>query len=464
MSSDDDCSRASRRSTSQQQQQQLQQQQRQQKNSNVIISPGSQDSEEVVDLTPLPLPVLTNNDAPSGRDDDANVTSNDASVRFQLGDEENGSMAAPATAAGGDIADDVSPASSLDPDNPLQDEEESLNVWAMHMQRQLTAKDNEIRFLRQELDRANRQLQMMCRPPRTVAKKLPAAMRERPCTSVPGQDGTMMMRSDPTTPRISNGRSVFHNMKLKNKKPKTEERMRIDNEVIVDPFGEKGTYTGKVLKATHMPHGTGRMVYEGEQRVYLGHWKNGHWHGIGHVSFANGDCYEGDYQMDQRHGHGLYRWQDGRVYDGQFRNDRRNGEGVFTWPDGSVYEGEFVDGQREGQGTYMYNDGNRYSGGWKAGKFHGYGALSRADGSSHCGIWKDGIQHGKGTETNADGTIRHDGDWVDGEPSRDSDKNKKRPGPPSSDDDAEPTEESSTRQRRRESSKKESSADCIVAL
>jgi len=90
--------------------------------------------------------------------------------------------------------------------------------------------------------------------------------------------------------------------------------------------------------------------------------------------------------------------------------------------------------------------------------------LSRADGSSHCGIWKDGIQHGKGTETNADGTIRHDGDWVDGEPSRDSDKNKKRPGPPSSDDDAEPTEESSTRQRRRESSKKESSADCIVAL
>lgn len=43
-----------------------------------------------------------------------------------------------------------------------------------------------------------------------------------------------------------------------------------------------------------------------------------------------------------------------------------------------------------------------------------------ADGRSYRGEWKEGRANGYGVETRPNGTIRHDGEWRDDRPIRDS--------------------------------------------
>jgi hypothetical protein len=98
----------------------------------------------------------------------------------------------------------------------------------------------------------------------------------------------------------------------------------VQDEHIVDPYGDSGKYTGSIHN--EKPNGTGTMRYD-DNRVYIGNWSEGRWHGFGKATFTNGDSYEGDYTYDQRHGKGEYRWNDGRVYSGGFVADRREGHG-----------------------------------------------------------------------------------------------------------------------------------------
>lgn len=226
-----------------------------------------------------------------------------------------------------------------------------------------------------------------------------------------------------------------------------EDRYKVVNQTILDPYGDRGTYTGVILRSTGMPHGSGEMLYQEDKRVYAGEWRHGRWHGFGRAYFANGDSYEGEYRFDQRHGRGIYNWADGRIYDGYFREDKRHGRGKFVWPDGAVYEGEFRNGQREGQGIYIFSDGGKYEGSWRDGRYSGFGICSWEDGrcykgyaclvalfcdeiqlwlrvsyvvyhfvSCTCSEWFNGMAHGKGVETFADGTIRHEGLWREDEP------------------------------------------------
>ena len=145
-----------------------------------------------------------------------------------------------------------------------------------------------------------------------------------------------------------------------------EDRQRVQDQNVLDPYGDRGTYTGIILRSTGMPHGTGTMIYQEDHRTYVGEWRHGRWHGHGTATFANGDSYVGEYRFDQRHGRGRYEWNDGRVYDGyvlndivdpytkrifrgklnnsfylysMFREDKRHGHGNFIWPDGAAYEG-----------------------------------------------------------------------------------------------------------------------------
>lgn len=193
----------------------------------------------------------------------------------------------------------------------------------------------------------------------------------------------------------------------------TEQRIR-------DPYGDKGLYTGVLVK--RRPHGRGTMKYD-DGRHYEGHWNHGRWHGVGRAIFANNDIFEGTYDMDQRHGHGMYQWNDGRVYTGQFFQDQRQGRGTYTWPDGAVYQGEFKAGHRHGQGMYRFADGSVYTGEWENGKYHGVGECRWSDGRSYRGEWKEGRANGYGVETRPNGTIRHDGEWKDDRPIRDSKRN-----------------------------------------
>eukprot|EP00934_Nitzschia_sp_Nitz4_P002347 Nitzschia sp. Nitz4//scaffold104_size75438//34677//39307//NITZ4_005658-RA/size75438-snap-gene-0.114-mRNA-1//1//CDS//3329532392//2347//frame0 len=204
-----------------------------------------------------------------------------------------------------------------------------------------------------------------------------------------------------------------------------EDRQKVSNQTLLDPYGDQGVYTGMILRSTGMPHGRGQMVYDEDGRIYDGDWRHGRWHGYGRASFSNGDSYEGEYKFDQRHGRGIYKWHDGRVYDGHFNEDKRHGQGVFTWPDGAVYDGAFVNGQREGHGKYTFADGGQYVGNWKDGRYDGFGTCVWEDKRRYEGEWRNGMAHGHGIETYPNGNIRHQGQWVDDEPpSQDSESSK----------------------------------------
>ena len=197
-----------------------------------------------------------------------------------------------------------------------------------------------------------------------------------------------------------------------------EDRQKVVGQVLLDPYGDKGKYSGVVLRSTGMPHGVGRMVYEEDQRTYEGDWRHGRWHGFGRATFANGDSYEGEYRFDQRHGRGKYCWSDGRIYDGQFSEDKRHGKGTFKWPDGAIYDGDFVQGQREGHGQYTFSDGGYYTGNWVDGRYEGFGECHWEDGRQYIGEWRSGMAHGNGIEKYPDGRVRHDGQWINDEPVR----------------------------------------------
>lgn len=163
-----------------------------------------------------------------------------------------------------------------------------------------------------------------------------------------------------------------------------EDRHVVSNQLMLDPYGDRGTYSGVVLMSTNLPHGQGKMVYEDDGRTYDGDWKHGRWHGWGEATFSNGDRFEGWYRYDQRHGQGRYEWHDGRIYDGEFRDDKRDGKGHFIWPDGADYVGDFKDGQRDGYGVYIFShNGGRYEGNWVNGRYEGYGECT----------WKDGRRY-----------------------------------------------------------------------
>jgi len=197
-----------------------------------------------------------------------------------------------------------------------------------------------------------------------------------------------------------------------------DDRQKVFAQTLLDPYGDRGRFTGLVLRSTGMPHGVGRMVYEDDGRTFEGDWRHGRWHGHGRATFANGDSYEGEYRFDQRHGRGLYCWSDGRIYDGTFSEDKRHGKGAFKWPDGATYQGDFVQGQREGHGRYTFSDGGYYVGSWIDGRYDGFGECHWEDGRTYKGEWKTGMAHGQGVETYPDGRVRHDGQWNADEPVR----------------------------------------------
>jgi hypothetical protein len=79
-----------------------------------------------------------------------------------------------------------------------------------------------------------------------------------------------------------------------------EDRQTVTSQIIVDPYGDKGIYSGVILRSTGMPHGSGKMRYQEDNRTYDGEWRHGRWHGHGKATFANGDSYVGEYRYDQR--------------------------------------------------------------------------------------------------------------------------------------------------------------------
>jgi hypothetical protein len=194
---------------------------------------------------------------------------------------------------------------------------------------------------------------------------------------------------------------------------------------IVDPYGEKGVYTGALSKSTCMPNGKGRLEYEKESRWYEGDWIHGRWTGFGRLSNGDGDFYEGGLKNDHKHGSGIMRFADGRVFEGEYiRGQMINGK--MTYQDGSIYGGSWVDGMRHGRGKCIFVDGSQYEGEFREGNFHGHGKMTWNDGGWYVGNWSNGEMDGRGKEVRPDGSLRHDGEWSGGQPVRSANDTRRR--------------------------------------
>lgn len=195
---------------------------------------------------------------------------------------------------------------------------------------------------------------------------------------------------------------------------------KVSNAVVTDPYGEKGTYTGSISRQTGMPHGYGRLEYNDKAgRWYEGDWKHGRWTGQGELSNGDGDYYSGALKNDHKHGLGLMKFADGRTFEGTYEYGQMV-QGKMTYQDGSTYSGSWVDGMRHGFGKCVFTDNSIYEGEFREGEFFGQGRMTWNDGGWYEGMWESGEMHGQGKEVRADGSLRHDGEWVKGQPIRHS--------------------------------------------
>jgi len=65
-----------------------------------------------------------------------------------------------------------------------------------------------------------------------------------------------------------------------------EDTMYVAEKKIVDPYGDSGSFTGELSRASKKPNGFGKMRYK-DRRIYEGGWKHGQWHGKGTASFVS---------------------------------------------------------------------------------------------------------------------------------------------------------------------------------
>lgn len=81
-------------------------------------------------------------------------------------------------------------------------------------------------------------------------------------------------------------------------------------------------------------------------------------HGIGKLTFGNGEVYEGNFVHGRMTGEGKRTFVDGSSVEGNFTNGIINGKGKHTFPNGNFYEGDFKDGEMTGKGKIVDADGN----------------------------------------------------------------------------------------------------------
>ena len=132
-----------------------------------------------------------------------------------------------------------------------------------------------------------------------------------------------------------------------------------------------------------------------EGETYQGDFLNGHEHGKGLFTSADGSRFCGQFVQGKGSGHVRVRFADGSVYEGQWNDSSIDGygvshtnttvyqgrlqgalpwgEGVLTTHTGLVYKGQWDQGVRNGSGVYEWTDGSLYRGGFLSGRPHGCG-------------------------------------------------------------------------------------------
>lgn len=128
----------------------------------------------------------------------------------------------------------------------------------------------------------------------------------------------------------------------------------------------KGTITyhqpkDKILKYE------GEVLHTPDNKSYLKH-------GIGKLTFLNGDFYEGAFENDYYHGKGVfYQNKEKCFYEGEFYKGKKQGQGVLKTVFGDCYTGSFKDDKRSGYGKEVYRSLDLYEGEFENGKKQGRG-------------------------------------------------------------------------------------------
>ncbi len=114
--------------------------------------------------------------------------------------------------------------------------------------------------------------------------------------------------------------------------------------------------------------------------------------GTGHVTWTNGDSYDGSLVQGVKQGKGRFVWKNGQTFDGDWDRGNPNGKGTYVYVGGDRYTGSVKDGKRHGQGTYVDKQRNTYDGGWNEDMKHGHGRWTWANGGFWEGEFKDDKQ------------------------------------------------------------------------
>ena len=85
------------------------------------------------------------------------------------------------------------------------------------------------------------------------------------------------------------------------------------------------------------------------------------------------DCFQGE-RNDKGQYHGLgYLINLDYFYIGMFKDGHMHGYGTYTYANGNKYEGEWIASKRHGKGTMLYKDRSKYEGYFEKGHYHGRG-------------------------------------------------------------------------------------------
>ncbi|CAF3914182.1 unnamed protein product [Adineta steineri] len=153
---------------------------------------------------------------------------------------------------------------------------------------------------------------------------------------------------------------------------------------------------------------------------YEGEMKDGKKHGKGHMDFANGDRFTGDYIEDSITGQGVYIYANGARYEGQWKDSKKHGKGQMDFDSSIKYisdwiednRGQFKDNKEHGKGQADFVNGDKYTGDWINSDRTGQGLYIFANGDRYEGQWKDNKRHGKGNMDFASG-VKYTGDYID---------------------------------------------------
>ncbi len=180
-------------------------------------------------------------------------------------------------------------------------------------------------------------------------------------------------------------------------------------------------------KIAGKPNGVGKLTYA-NGNVYEGPIqfpKPGKT--TGRLTFSDGGAYQGEFFDLVPNGTGTLVAKNGYRYEGQVKAGLKAGIGKATFPSGDVYEGEFLNGKMEGraklttptglvfEGTYLddkpkygklaFPNGDTYEGDFaNSGERTGRGVYIVAkNGTKYEGDFKQGKAHGSGRLTNSNG-------------------------------------------------------------